>query len=67
MEAAAEEGTNGKPRPDAQQLEDARKKATLILSRSRVQQQLESCTNPRHRQMLEAALADLEAKIQQIT
>jgi hypothetical protein len=66
MEAAAEESTNGKPQPTTEQLDHARRKTTLILSRTRVQQQLEASTNPRHRQMLEAALADLETKIRQI-
>lgn len=36
---------------------------TLELSRKRILQQLEAATNPRHRQMLAAALADLDAQI----
>jgi len=35
----------------------------LRLSRIRVVQQLQSSQNPRHRQMLEEALADLDAKL----
>ncbi|HET8826427.1 MAG TPA: hypothetical protein VFM77_14910 [Terriglobales bacterium] len=35
----------------------------LLLSRQRILQQLEAASNPRHRQMLEAALADLEAQL----
>jgi len=35
----------------------------LLLSRQRVLQQLEAASNPRHRQMLEAALADLDARL----
>ena len=35
----------------------------LLLSRQRVLQQLEAASNPRHRQMLEAALADLDAQL----
>lgn len=35
----------------------------LLLSRERVLQQLASATNPRHRQMLEAALAELDAQL----
>ncbi len=35
----------------------------LRLSRTRVVQQLQSAQNPRHRQMLEEALADLDIKL----
>ena len=35
----------------------------LRLSRERVSQQLALATNPRHRQMLEAALADLDKQL----
>jgi len=35
----------------------------LLLSRSRVLQQLEVSQNPRHREMLKQALADLEAQL----
>jgi len=40
-----------------------RRLATLELSRKRILQQLEAATNPRHRLMLAAALADLDAQI----
>ena len=40
-----------------------RRLATLELSRKRMLQQLEAATNPRHRQMLDSALADLDAQI----
>ena len=40
-----------------------RRLATLELSRKRILHQLEAATNPQHRQMLEAALADLDAQI----
>ena len=36
----------------------------LLLSRQRVLQQLEAASNPRHRQMLQAALADLDTQLQ---
>jgi hypothetical protein len=35
----------------------------LLLSRKHISDQLANAENPRHRQMLEAALADLDAKI----
>ncbi len=43
----------------------ARKQAadSIHLSRRRILQQLESAQNPRHRQMLESALAELDARL----
>ncbi len=35
----------------------------IQLSRRRVLQQLQSVQNPRHRQMLESALSDLDARL----
>jgi hypothetical protein len=35
----------------------------LDLSRRRIRQQLQSAQNPRHRQMLEGALAELDARL----
>ncbi|HEX6802618.1 MAG TPA: hypothetical protein VF133_02980 [Terriglobales bacterium] len=40
-----------------------RRLATLELSRKQILHQLETASNPRHRQMLEAALADLNGQI----
>jgi hypothetical protein len=40
-----------------------REKESLRLSRQRVVQQLQVSQNPRHREVLEQALADLEAKL----
>ena len=40
-----------------------REKESLRLSRQRVLQQLESTQNPRHRKLLEDALADLNEKL----
>lgn len=40
-----------------------RRLATLELSRKRILHELEAATNPRHRQMLASALADLDAQI----
>jgi hypothetical protein len=37
-----------------------RKKETLLLARTYLLQQLQSSQNPRHREMMEKALADLE-------
>ena len=40
-----------------------RERQGLLLSRQRVLQQLNAAQNPRHREMLQAALADLDAKL----
>jgi hypothetical protein len=40
------------------------RREALGLSRKRILQQMEVATNPRHRQMLEAALAELERQLQ---
>ena len=45
--------------------ERVRRQQALRLSRSRVLQQLEVSHNPRHRDMLNQALADLEAQLAQ--
>lgn len=45
--------------------ERMRRQQALRLSRSRVLQQLEVSQNPRHREMLNQALADLEAQLAQ--
>jgi ribosomal protein L20 len=49
-----------------QRAEHMRALRGLELSRSRVLHQLENASNPRHREMLQAALADLERKISEI-
>jgi hypothetical protein len=48
---------------DHQDPERLRQRQALVLSRSRVLQQLEVSLNPRHREMLNQALADLEAQL----
>lgn len=56
---------SAKPRPpmSAEEAARFREKENLRLSRQRVLQQLEASTNPRHRQMLEDSLADLDEKL----
>lgn len=63
VEAANEEPADAKPHLNPQQLENQRKKTGLLLARAQVLQQLEVSSNPRHRQMLEAALADLDVRL----
>jgi hypothetical protein len=49
-----------------EQAANAREKAGLLLSRQRVVQQLEASRDPRHRQMLEQALAELDEKLRAV-
>ena len=46
-----------------EQIEEKRRRQGLELSRQRILQQLQVACSPRHRQMLELALAELEAKL----
>jgi hypothetical protein len=46
-----------------QQLEAIRLKETLLLSRTRVVREIESCQNPRYRAVLKKALADLDTQL----
>lgn len=66
MEAANEEPGDAKPRLSPEQIETRRKKSTLTLARAQVLQQLQTSGNPRHRTMLETALADLDAELAQL-
>jgi len=66
VEAASEEAGEAKPRLSAEQLENRRRRANLLLARAQVLQQLEASSNPRHRQMLETALADLDSKLAEL-
>ena len=46
-----------------QQRADEQQRQSLRLSRARIVQQLERATHPHHREMLETALKDLDAKL----
>lgn len=52
-----------KPRPTPEQIARQLEEEGLLLSRKHILQQLKAAQNPRHRQVLEAALADLDAKL----
>ena len=43
-----------------------RRKETLLLARTHLQQQMQASQHPRHREMLENALADLEKQIAEL-
>jgi hypothetical protein len=63
QEMAASNATERKAALTAKQIAGQKQREGLQLSRQQVLQQLQSACNPRHRQMLEAALADLDAQI----
>ena len=63
QELAASEHQEGKRRLTPAQIELEQRRQALRLSRQRILQQLKVASNPRHRQMLEAALADLDEQI----
>jgi len=62
---AAAEAPARKPRPErsAEELERVRKREDLVLARKRVAADLAVATNPRHRELLERTLADLDKRI----
>ena len=55
-----------KPQLSPAQLARQRQREGLALSRKHLLQQLDAAQNPRHREMLQAALADLDAQIAQL-
>ena len=60
-------GENTKKQLTPEQLESRRKREVLLLSRSRVQKDLQTSQNPRHRDQLNSALADLDSQIAALT
>ena len=63
QEMAASDATQRKTAMTPEQIAEQKRREGLQLSRQQVLQQLQVACNPRRRQMLEAALADLDAKI----
>ena len=64
IESAAERSVpNRSVGRSAADVDQMRQKENLVLSRTRVMHDLENSANPRYRQILEKALADLDAKI----
>lgn len=49
------------------QLENRRRREVLKLSRARVERELQSSQNPRYREQLSRALADLDAQIAELS
>jgi len=60
---AGEKSVRPHPPMSADEAAQWRQKESLRLSRQRVLHQLETSQNPRHRKLLEDALADLDEKL----
>jgi hypothetical protein len=67
IEQQQDEATSSKssytPPLTAEQIAKNQQRESIELSRQRILQQLQVACNPRHRQMLEAALAELDRKL----
>jgi hypothetical protein len=62
-EAATQSAGDNKVRLTAEQAETRRKRDSLLLSRKDIEQKMATATNPRYREMLEAALAEVQARL----
>jgi hypothetical protein len=62
----SQQRASNRPHPTMDQVEAARKKNGLLLARTRVMQELSVSQHPRYRDMLNRALADLDAQLAQI-
>jgi hypothetical protein len=61
IEAARSESASSSKRTlSPEEASTQRNKETLLLARARLVQQLQAARNPRHREMMEKALADLD-------
>ena len=63
---ARSEIRQNKSRQTAQQLELQRRRESTLLSRKRVWEQLQAAQSPRHREMLQAALAELDERLSRL-
>ena len=63
IESASAIPSQHKPALSPEKTEELRRKDGFLLSREHVLQQLQTTHNPRHRQMLEQALTDLDAQL----
>jgi hypothetical protein len=66
QQAEASNKAQHNPKLSSAQAAAFREKENLRLSRQRVLQQIEASTNPRHRKVLEDALADLDNKLRRL-
>jgi hypothetical protein len=63
QDAMSERNMPSRPAPSPEQRERDRKRQGLLLSRSHLSRQLETAANPRHRQMLTDAIAELDRQL----
>ena len=66
QDEAAEKATSGKPHLTREEAERLREREALRLSLQSVVQRLQRSQDPRHRAMLEEALADLQRKLESL-
>ena len=66
MESASDSGSKHKKHLTPDEMETARKRESLLLSRTRVLQELEQSRNPRYKKILTDALSDLDEKLAQL-
>ena len=64
QQSAANTQIESKQRLTPQEAAQKQEREAIELSRSRVLQQLQAVQNPRHRQMLEGALAELNERLE---
>ena len=63
---ASEKSAQSRPAMSAEEAAHWREKESLRLSRQQVLHQLETTGNPRHRKLLQDALADLDEKLRRV-
>ena len=63
QDAMAERHKPARPALSPEERDRDRKRQGLLLSRSRLSRQLETAANPRHRQMLTDAIAELDRQL----
>lgn len=61
--AERSESSSDGARPTPEEIERKRKRASLELVLTKIRNDLQNSTEPRHRQMLELALKDMEKKL----
>jgi len=66
IETAEARAASNKKQLTPEEVERARLRESLLLSRARVLQDLEQSSNPRYRKMLTDALAHLDARLAQL-
>ena len=63
QEEMSEQRKSIRPAISPEQQQRNRKREGLLLSRKRLAQQLQAADNPRHRQILEQAIAELDSQL----